>query len=75
MKDYHIIVLYCDEDGDYIADIPDLKFCSAFGETAQEAILEIQIAKKLRLETAVEENLLIRGRSINPSSTMSPSVS
>jgi len=30
MKDYHINI-YSDEDGGYIADIPDLKFCSAFG--------------------------------------------
>jgi predicted RNase H-like HicB family nuclease len=29
-------VFYNDEDG-YIADIPDLKFCSAFGETPEEA--------------------------------------
>ena len=31
MKDYHINVFHSEEDGGYIADIPDLKFCSAFG--------------------------------------------
>ena len=29
IKDYHINVFYSDEDGGYIADIPDLKYCSA----------------------------------------------
>jgi len=33
MKDYHVNVFYSDEDGGYIADIPDLEYCSAFGET------------------------------------------
>ena len=27
MKDYHINIFYSDEDGGYIADIPDLKAC------------------------------------------------
>lgn len=33
MSDYHINVFYSDEDGGYIADIPDLDACSAFGDT------------------------------------------
>ncbi len=33
MKDYHINIFYSEEDGGYIADIPDLEACSAFGET------------------------------------------
>ncbi|MES9903108.1 MAG: hypothetical protein ABW168_10535 [Sedimenticola sp.] len=33
MKDYHINIFYSEEDQGYIADIPDLKACSAFGET------------------------------------------
>ena len=31
MKDYHINIFQSDEDGGYIADIPDLPHCSAFG--------------------------------------------
>lgn len=31
MKDYHINIFYSEEDGGYIADVPDLKVCSAFG--------------------------------------------
>jgi predicted RNase H-like HicB family nuclease len=52
MKDYHINVFYSEEDEGYIADIPDLKYCSAFGETPEEAVKEVQIAKKIWLETA-----------------------
>ena len=59
MKDYHINVFYSDEDNGYIADIPDLKFCSAFGQTPEEAMREVLIAKELWLETAKEDNVPI----------------
>lgn len=52
MKDYHINVFYSEEDEGYIADIPDLKFCSAFGETPEIAVREVQIAKTAWLEAA-----------------------
>jgi predicted RNase H-like HicB family nuclease len=55
MKDYHINIFYSDEDGGYIADIPDLKSCSAFGETAEEALGEVEIAKAAWLEAARAE--------------------
>ena len=52
MKDYHINVFYSEEDKGYIADIPDLKFCSAFGRSAEEAVREVTIAKKAWLDSA-----------------------
>jgi predicted RNase H-like HicB family nuclease len=52
MSDYHINVFYSDEDGGYIADIPDLKSCSAFGATPEKAVHEVLIAKNAWLETA-----------------------
>ncbi|MFP4133885.1 MAG: type II toxin-antitoxin system HicB family antitoxin [Halothece sp.] len=55
MQDYHINIFYSEEDAGYIADIPDLNACSAFGETPEEALLELQQAKKLWLETAKAE--------------------
>jgi predicted RNase H-like HicB family nuclease len=55
MKDYHINIFYSEEDEGYIADIPDLKFCSAFGETPEEALRQVQIAKKAWLEAAKAE--------------------
>lgn len=52
MKDYHVNLFYSEEDGGYIADIPDLKHCSAFGETQEEALQEVLKAKKAWLEAA-----------------------
>ena len=51
MSDYHINLFYSEEDGGYIADIPDLKSCSAFGPTPEEALREVQIAKAAWLKT------------------------
>lgn len=52
MKDYHINLFYSDEDGGYIADIPDLEFCSAFGDTPAQALKEVEKAKKAWLAAA-----------------------
>ena len=56
MGDYHIKIFYSEEDGGYIADIPDLEACSAFGETPEEALREVQPAKALWLQAARAEN-------------------
>lgn len=55
MKDYHINILYSEVDGGYIADIPDLDACSAFGDTPEEALKEVQIAKDAWLGAAHAE--------------------
>jgi predicted RNase H-like HicB family nuclease len=52
VKDYHINVFYSEEDEGYIADIPDLKHCSAFGVSPEEAVREVLIAKNAWLEAA-----------------------
>jgi predicted RNase H-like HicB family nuclease len=52
MSDYHVNIFYSDEDGGYIADIPDLDSCSAFGETPEHALDEVQRAKAAWLEAA-----------------------
>lgn len=52
MKDYHVNVFYSDEDGGYIADIPDLQCCSAFGETPFVALREVEQAKDAWLAAA-----------------------
>lgn len=54
MKDYHINIFYSDEDGGYIADIPDLRSCSAFGHTPEEALRELETAKAAWLQSARE---------------------
>ena len=50
MKDYHINIFWSDEDGGYIADIPDLEACSAFGSSPAEALAELERAKVAWLE-------------------------
>lgn len=52
MENYHINIFYSEEDEGYIADIPDLKACSAFAETPNKALAEVLIAKESWLEAA-----------------------
>lgn len=54
MGHYHINVFYSEQDGGYIADIPDLEACSAFGRTPQEAVAEVERAKEAWLTAATE---------------------
>lgn len=55
MYDYHINIFYSEEDQGYIADIPDLEACSAFGESPEEALREALQAKRLWIEAASSE--------------------
>ena len=52
MKDYHVNIFYSEEDEGYIADIPDLEYCSAFGATPEEALREVLKAKEAWIEAA-----------------------
>lgn len=52
MRDYHINVFFSAEDKGYIADIPDLKFCSAWGKTPVEALKQVLIAKTAWIASA-----------------------
>ena len=55
MSDYHTNIFYSEEDGGYIADIPDLDSCSAFGNTPERALAELEQARKAWLQAAREE--------------------
>lgn len=68
MKDYHINIFSSEEDGGYIADIPDLPHCSTFGETPEEALSEVLKAKAAWLEAAIAE-----GKPV-PSPTFRPAI-
>lgn len=52
MTDYHINIFYGDEDGGFVADIPNLQACSAFGETPAKALSELEQAKAAWLAAA-----------------------
>ncbi|MEM6452453.1 MAG: type II toxin-antitoxin system HicB family antitoxin [Cyanobacteria bacterium P01_D01_bin.105] len=66
MKDYHINIFYSEEDEGYIADIPDLTHCSAFGETPIIALEELTQAKQAWLEAAKAEGKPIPSPSYRP---------
>jgi predicted RNase H-like HicB family nuclease len=54
MNRYAINVFWSEEDGIWIADAPDLKSCSAFGATPEEALAELRVAMDVWLEAARE---------------------
>ena len=66
MKDYHINIFYSEDDKGYIADIPDLKTCSAFGETHKKALKEVLIAKKLWIKVAKDTKMDIPKANYKP---------
>ncbi|MCL0040236.1 type II toxin-antitoxin system HicB family antitoxin [Thermodesulfovibrionales bacterium] len=55
MYKYAIEIFYSEEDGGYIAVVPELAGCSAFGGTEEEALREAMTAMELWLETAKKE--------------------
>ena len=66
MKNYHINIFFSEEDEGYIADIPDLKHCSAFGETPEEALREVLLAKEAWLEAAIANKKPIPDATFRP---------
>jgi predicted RNase H-like HicB family nuclease len=52
MRDYHINIFFSEEDGRYIADIPDLDACSAFGKTPDKALAELHVARRAWIQAA-----------------------
>jgi predicted RNase H-like HicB family nuclease len=63
---YHINVFWHDPDSCWIADVPDLRYCSAHGETPEEAFAEIQIAMALWIEVALERGLTLPEANYKP---------
>ena len=53
---YTVEIFYSAEDEGYIAIIPELPGCSAFGMTEELALEEIKLVESLWLETAKMEN-------------------
>lgn len=49
---YHINVFYRPADGAYVADVPDLRYCSAVGDTPEDAVREVQVANNAWVATA-----------------------
>lgn len=56
---YHINVFWSEEDACWIADVPDLRYCSAHGESPGEAAAEAAEAITLWLEVARDNGMTI----------------
>ena len=56
---YHIDVFWSDEDDCWIANVPDLKYCSAHGDTPAEAAAEAEVAMALWMDVARDTGIPI----------------
>jgi predicted RNase H-like HicB family nuclease len=54
MNRYAIVVFWSDEDETWVADVPDLKSCSAFGHSPEAAVAEVRVAMEAWLAAARE---------------------
>jgi predicted RNase H-like HicB family nuclease len=57
-------IIVSEEDDGFIAVVSDLPCCSAFGETQEEALRQVQAAHELWLEVARKEGRAIPEPSI-----------
>ena len=62
---YPAIVFYSDEDQGFIAKAVDLKGCSSFGETPEQALKEFETAVELWLSVAENDHAEIPARTIH----------
>ena len=62
----HVNVFWHEADECWVADVPDLKTCSAFGDTPEEALAEVQQAMRGWIEAARERGLPIPEASYRP---------
>ncbi len=54
-ENYHVNVFFSEEDGGYIAGIPDLSHCATFGKMPEQALAEVLKAKAAWIEAARAE--------------------
>lgn len=65
MKNYEIIIYWSEDDGKFIAEVPELAGCMADGKTRQEVLANVEVIIDEWLETAAMEGRNIpspRGR-------------
>lgn len=56
---YHINLFWSAEDACWIADVPDLRFCTTHGETPDQALTNVQDAIRGWLAVARDEGMAV----------------
>lgn len=64
---YHINVMWSDEDDCWIADVPDLRPCSAHGDSPGEALANVRDAIEGWLAVARDKGFVIPEARYRPS--------
>ena len=59
MIKYDVIIYWSQEDGTFIAEVPELPGCAADGATYQEALANVEVVIQEWIETAKELGRLI----------------
>lgn len=59
MSKYEIIIYWSEEDGAFIAEVPELPGCAADGKTYQEALQNVEVVIQEWIETARELGRMI----------------
>lgn len=54
MNKYEVIIYWSEEDGAFVAEVPELPGCAAHGSTQKAALASAQAAIRLWIETAKE---------------------
>ncbi len=67
MQHYAINVFWSDEDDAWVANVPDLKSCAAFGDTPEAAVAEVRVATEAWLAAAQDAGLPIPAPHYQPS--------
>ena len=59
MNRYHINLFWSEADGCWVADMPDLRSCAAFGDTPAQALADVETAADAWLAVARGDGLPI----------------
>ena len=66
MTHYPILLFWDEHDQLWVADVPDIKYCSAHGETPEEALREVRLALADILADAKERGLALPPPTLRP---------
>jgi predicted RNase H-like HicB family nuclease len=63
---YHINLFWSASDEAWVADVPDLKSCTAYGDSPTEALTEAEIAIEAWLDVAKQKGMALPAARYRP---------